>query len=62
MCRSGMYMPSSESGSPEQTMYSTACPASSAARPIVRIKLLLPVPGPAFITRRKSPADEQKPS
>ena len=45
---SGITTPSSESGSPEHQRYSTAVPASSIVRPISRINVFFPTPGPPF--------------
>ena len=45
---SGSTTPSRESGSPEHQRYSTGVPACSMVRPISRIKVFLPTPGPPF--------------
>ena len=49
---SGSTTPSRESGSPEHNKYSTGVPASSMVRPISRMKVFLPTPGPPFRTIR----------
>ena len=48
----GIYTPSSESGSPEQSTYSTSMPRRSASEPMARMKPDLPVPGPPLIMCR----------